>query len=480
MSAGAQVILKSAKLSNYRLFKGGEESLRVAFHEKLTVFIGENGAGKTSLLEGLLPLLEVLIARILPKGEIETTELASERDINNAAISFANILQAELTTSSDGKDWVSQWQDLQARYQGAALDEEGASPGLPLQWYFSLDRDLETDIDSDNEFTFEVMRTVFGWVGNYIKENNLSNRNAIKHQTELPVIVYYACEKADDWMTLTDKKNKRHRSTEYDAYEDALTKRSFNFQRFFSWFKGQENLVRQDPDHKHLDFVKEAIYRMLNDDETEGKFYDLHTNYVNLPEEGELEIRKRGELPPIKVSQMSSGEKSLFALVSDLVRRMCILNPHSPNPLESSGIVLIDEIDLHLHPRWQRKVLPRLQEIFPNVQFVATTHSPMVLQNMDPSRSCAYVLKSNATVQRLQYFAGWDIRDLLYKHYGVKARPNKVQEEIDEMLVLIEQGDSDTLEKARLILKDLKEKLGTEDPAIIDAQNSLELLAEIL
>ena len=292
--------------------------------------------------------------------------------------------------------------------------------------------------------------------------------------------MYYACEKADDWMALADKKNKRYRGTEYDAYEDALTKRSFNFHRFFTWFKGQENIVRQAPEHRHLDYVKEAIYRMLNDDEIEGKFYDLQTYYVHLPEEGELEIRKRGELTPIKVSQMSSGEKSLFALVSDLARRMCILNPHKPNPLESNGIVLIDEIDLHLHPRWQRKVLPRLQEIFPNVQFLATTHSPMVLQNMDPSRSCAYVLKSNATVQRLQYFAGWDIRDLLYKHYGVKARPSKVQKRIDEMLELIEQGESDTLEKARHILKELKEQLGSEDPAIIDAQNSLELLAEML
>ena len=83
------------------------------------------------------------------------------------------------------------------------------------------------------------------------------------------------------------------------------------------------------------------------------------------------------------VDQLSDGEKCTLTLFGDLARRISIANPHMQNPLEGKGIVLIDEIELHMHPSWQRKVLTTLKSVFPNIQFIITTHSPQILGGVD-------------------------------------------------------------------------------------------------
>ncbi len=88
-------------------------------------------------------------------------------------------------------------------------------------------------------------------------------------------------------------------------------------------------------------------------------------------------IDKHGET--LNVSQLSQGEKSLMTLVGDIARRLAMMNPSLASPLEGDGIVLIDEVDLHLHPKWQRSLLERLTTTFPGCQFVVTTHSPLVV-----------------------------------------------------------------------------------------------------
>lgn len=77
--------------------------------------------------------------------------------------------------------------------------------------------------------------------------------------------------------------------------------------------------------------------------------------------------------------QLSGGERILVALAGDIARRLAIANPKASNPLEGEGVVLIDEVDLHLHPKWQAKVIPALRRTFPNIQLVVTTHSLIVL-----------------------------------------------------------------------------------------------------
>jgi len=80
--------------------------------------------------------------------------------------------------------------------------------------------------------------------------------------------------------------------------------------------------------------------------------------------------------------RVSDGERALLAMVIDLCRRLALANPELDNPLTGAGVALIDEIELHLHPQWQREVVEKLRGTFPNVQFILTTHSPFVIQSV--------------------------------------------------------------------------------------------------
>lgn len=83
-------------------------------------------------------------------------------------------------------------------------------------------------------------------------------------------------------------------------------------------------------------------------------------------------------------NHLSDGQRTLFAMIGDLVRRAVLLNPHLGDKVleETPGIVLIDELDLHLHPKWQRRIIEDLRRTFPKIQFIATTHSPFLIQSL--------------------------------------------------------------------------------------------------
>lgn len=93
-------------------------------------------------------------------------------------------------------------------------------------------------------------------------------------------------------------------------------------------------------------------------------------------DEYEEGIKKR----ELRLEQFSDGYKIIIAMVADIASRMAEGNPCMENPLEASGGILIDEIDLHLHPKWQRGILRKLHEVFPHAQFIVTTHSLIILQ----------------------------------------------------------------------------------------------------
>lgn len=90
-------------------------------------------------------------------------------------------------------------------------------------------------------------------------------------------------------------------------------------------------------------------------------------------------IEEDGSRHELRIEQLSEGYKIIIAMVADLAARMAEANPTIPNPLGATGIVLIDEVDLHLHPKWQRTILKDLNRVFPHVQFIVSTHSPIIV-----------------------------------------------------------------------------------------------------
>lgn len=145
-----------------------------------------------------------------------------------------------------------------------------------------------------------------------------------------------------------------------------------------------ENLIKTTSSGKyqrHLELVNQAIEALvpeiknLDVDRSSGKARLMVENFGNR----------------INIAQLSQGQKMLVALSGDLARRLVRLNPDSDAPLHGHGIVVIDEIELHLHPKWQQEILIGLQETFPNLQFIVTTHSPQVLSTVD--KECIRILR---------------------------------------------------------------------------------------
>lgn len=117
-----------------------------------------------------------------------------------------------------------------------------------------------------------------------------------------------------------------------------------------------------------------------------------------------------------RYTQLGYGYQSMLSWIVDLCKRMFDAYPNSPNPLHEGAIVLVDEIDLHLHPRWQRDIIPYLSEAFPNVQFIVTTHSPLVVQSVKEIN--LYILRRDeqdvhVTKTRQQNFRGWTVEEIL-------------------------------------------------------------------
>jgi predicted ATP-binding protein involved in virulence len=105
---------------------------------------------------------------------------------------------------------------------------------------------------------------------------------------------------------------------------------------------------------------------------------------IRIPPSSGPQPRPRAEFQTpygwVSLRQLGYGYQTLITWVADLASRMAERYPNSPNPLAEPAVVLVDEIDLHLHPKWQRKLMIFLKERFPNTQFIATAHSPLVVQ----------------------------------------------------------------------------------------------------
>jgi len=178
-----------------------------------------------------------------------------------------------------------------------------------------------------------------------------------------------------------------------------------------------------------------------------------------------MEVMKNGQ--SLTVNQLSDGEKCLMAMVGDLARRIAIANPRRQNALAGEGVVLIDEIDLHLHPKWQRMVVPQLLDTFPNCQFIISTHSPHVVTHIKPNN--LFLLRETAdgiVAERPSESYGKNVDRVLQDLMGLETtRPDKVNVELRR---LYEQIDQAKFSDAHQTIQDLKKEIG-DDPELVKA-----------
>lgn len=185
---------------------------------------------------------------------------------------------------------------------------------------------------------------------------------------------------------------------------------------------------------------------------------------INRKENGtaQMLVDKYGEV--FDINQLSDGEKNLIALIGDIARRLTIGNPNSKDPLKESGIIIIDEIDLHLHPKWQRIVAERITEVFPNCQFIISSHSPQVISHIKPDS--IFVLKNEeGTISRhvVNESYGRTSDRILEDVMDETSRPKRVDDEIKSIFRLIQDGN---IEEAKEKIKMLRSSIGDDGELI--------------
>lgn len=317
--------IKKLEYTNYRGLGSGE----ITFEPGMTVIVGKNGSGKTSILNAVAVFLSWIKARLISeKGQgIYIDENSISNGHNNALIkaSFDCIENISITNKT--------------------------KPGLNKKY--------STELDKVKEYV-QTKRKEF-------EDTNF--------RTPIPVFAFYGVKRAVIDIPL------RASNSNYnllDAYDDCLNGAS-NFREFFVWFRNQEDLENEA---KARDYFRNNNFQIRELEALRKALSIFMPDYSNIQIHRHplrMQVKKNGKI--LNIAQLSDGEKIYLALIGDLCRRLCIANPEG-DPLQGEGIVLIDEIDLHLHPQWQGEIASRLKQTFPNIQFIVSTHSPQVINRI--------------------------------------------------------------------------------------------------
>lgn len=257
---------------------------------------------------------------------------------------------------------------------------------------------------------------------------------------------------------LSDK-GKREIETLFKNANPTLRKNQREWYKYTETFvKDIEQIVRNDANRQDVATKNEGreiqIVTKTIENFIEG-YSNLRIKRVPRPH---MLVNKNGET--FNLEQLSDGEKNLIALVGDIARRLSIANPNSKEPLKGDGIILIDEVDLHLHPSWQRLIIPKLTYLFPNCQFFITTHSPQVLGHVKPDNIFLLNNKDNVlTYSKPEESYGKNTDRILEDILGVDARPRKIKKALKEIYKLIQENN---LENAKKNIENIEKEIGSD------------------
>ena len=369
------MLLKTLTLENFCCFDKRQFQLA----ERFNLLIGDNGSGKTSILNGLAVGVSAYL-RSLP-------EKIGFRPIHPSDVRFCSFLQGDSYTREKQFPVV-------VTCQGVVIGESGT-------WSRML-----------NGGTRELQES---WL--QASANNMGTRVRAGEAEILPIISYYGTGRL---------LQKRQQSVDtlapgsrFLGYVDCLDPVS-DEKRLLAWFKTMEiQSIQEKKTIGVLEAVRQAIVTCVE-----------HAEHVwfNVAQD-ELLLRFADREVPF--NYLSAGYRNMLAMVAGIASRCATLNPALKEEAirETPGVVLIDEIDLHLHPKWQRRVVNDLLKAFPKIQFVATTHSPFIIQSLVPKDGIQLLNLDNAEAND---FADKSVEDIAEEVQGV-AIPQRSQRFIDMM-----------------------------------------------
>lgn len=322
-------------LTNMRLVGEQTKELVLDSTKNVVILLGDNGFGKTTILDAMATIMAPYSAQFPGIADYQLSDL----DVHiNRQGRRAKFLTVEAELSDNGIVMRS------VRYRKGTQTPPKAN--------------------------YEQM-----------KQMAIAKKNAIlagEPNVELPLFAYYGTGRGQ-FQVPERRRGFQQAFERWDCYKSAINPET-DFKRFFGWFDLMEDQERRDRE-KLRDFnykspVLNAVRRALSEIITSYRNPRIETRPLRFIMD---RVDQDGSTHELRIEQLSEGYKIVIAMVADLAARMAEANPDMDNPLNSTGIVLVDEVDLHLHPRWQRDILSQLTKVFPNIQFIVSTHSPVIV-----------------------------------------------------------------------------------------------------
>lgn len=435
--------ISEVHITNFRCF----ESLPIHFDPTVNVhvFVGDNGAGKSAILDAIALGLAPIARRFgqTPGGR-KRGVLDIMEDPRNAKRAVAAL-------------------DEKPSKPYCHLSFKGCPNGKSIEWDVHLVRDK-------SERTKAKLPQFLGTKQLHDALDEDVHAVAARIGGTIPVFAYYGTSRA----VIDIPQRKRSFQTDFSretAIKNALDPVS-RFKDAFEWFFAMERdelKIRNEREDFHyklpvLEAVRRAILAMLP--EFTDPRITTHPLHFQLSHKNPDHT-----LTDLYAEQLSDGYRTMLALVMDFARRLAQANPQLTDPLATEAVLLIDEVDLHLHPDWQQKIIPDLQRTFPKTQIILTTHSPQVLTSIHsesvrivrdgklrPSPGGIYGAESKRTLERVM---------------RIPSRPpdNERVKRLDELFALIK---GEKFAEAKELALQLALEFNSNEPAVDEALTEIE------
>lgn len=335
------------KLKNFH----GFQDLEITLNDKFTVFIGENATGKTTILDALAIAIGGFLLGVDGVKSRNILDNKEAREVRFKQIEHGKVITLE-------------------RQYPVIVQSKGNVNGQEIQWERSLNHEggATTRLNAKN----------------IVKQaKSMQKRVASGDEVILPIFAYHGTGRLWSRIKDTDKDTLFETGSRLLGYKNCLNPMS-NEKLFMKWFK-KMTLVEIQEEIKigQLTAVKKAMQECIKGLEVKDKIIGDAKVFYNInSDELQITLEDGTRLP---YALLSDGYRNILGMVGDIAFRMATLNPFLEDEVikQTPGIVLIDEIDLHLHPEWQRKVINDFKRAFPKVQFIATTHSPFIIQSLE-------------------------------------------------------------------------------------------------
>lgn len=427
--------IQQVQIKNFRCF----EDLTVNLNPDINIFVGDNGSGKSSVLDaitgaifpyinGIQKVAEKRYQGYLHKKYQEPVQIA-QRDLPAKYSNRERINQTEFTViTEDFPSWTIIYKKTAKNNDNRKLSVKTntsffSDPQNNVEGSEQLYSDIASKFNKSKEEILEI--SVFS----YYK----TNRNLINISNVNPDLsgIYGSYNSSD----------------RFDAFKNSFDAAA-SFPEFMTWFyvreiqELRELKKREDAKFEFSDLkqIRKAIKTVIAPN---AHVYFSETTSAKLMVEWETET---GEKIELSLNQLSSGYRNMLALVMDFARRLAQANPQMENPLEAEAVLMIDELDLHLHPTWQQKIIPDLRKVFPNTQIIATTHSPEIVTTVE--RHQVKILENYQIKECPTPTRGRSSSDIVSDVLGLeKLRPDT--EESRTLTALFEAIDNGNLEEAK-------------------------------